>query len=70
MRMSQSSAAEGLERERAKKHSNVSVLSCSLIAYIYRRCLYLSEVTGKDGVIYQIGRLAGCCAVIGWNGEV
>lgn len=35
-------------------------------------CHYLSEVTGKDGMIYQIGRLAGCerCAVIGWNREV
>lgn len=35
-------------------------------------CHYLSEVTGKDGMIYQIGRLAGCerCTVIGWNREV
>lgn len=35
-------------------------------------CHYLSEVTGKDGMIYQTGRQAGCkhWAVIGWNREV
>ncbi|KAK5874086.1 hypothetical protein PBY51_019064 [Eleginops maclovinus] len=57
MRMSQSTdGAEGGE-EGAKKPEIVSGHSCSLAAYI-QACHYLSEVTGKDSMIYQTGRQA------------
>lgn len=56
--MSQSSAAEGLERGEPK------ALEC-FCSFVQSNCKYIqaghnpSEVTGKDGMIYQTGRQAG-----------
>lgn len=65
MKMSQSAdEAEGLQRREPKMHQIVSGLSCSLPSCTYtthmqiQACNYLSEVTGKDGMIYQTGRQA------------
>lgn len=58
-RMSQSSAAEGLERGEPK------ALEC-FCSFVQSNCKYIqachnpSEVTGKDSMIYQTGRQAGC----------
>lgn len=55
--MSQSSAAEGLERGEPK------ALEC-FCSFVQSNCKYIqaghnpSEVTGKDGMIYQTGRQA------------
>lgn len=63
-RMSQSSAAEGLERGEPK------ALEC-FCSFVQSNCKYIqaghnpSEVTGKDGMIYQTGRQAGRQAASG-----